>query len=101
MSKIALAFVLAVCACGGNDNMQTPDGPPPVMCTKAVYDVCAATTDCTSNDCHFFMDINASVCTQPCTPLDDTTCPVDSTGVHGKCNNKGICKPTVANNCHL
>ena len=103
MSKIALALVLAVCACGGNDtNMQAqPDAPPGPMCTKALYDNCATNADCTSGNCHFFDKSNFTVCVQTCTAGDNTTCPVDSTGNHATCNNMGICKPAAANNCHL
>ena len=102
MSKYVVALVLAVCACGGNEPVQTqPDATPGPMCTKAVYDVCATNADCTRNDCHFYNDTNFSACTQPCTPMDDTTCPIDSTGNHAKCVRIGICKPAAANNCHL
>jgi hypothetical protein len=40
------------------------------------------------------------VCTTSCTPGDNTTCPVDSTGNHATCNNMANCKPAAANNCH-
>ncbi|HUS27733.1 MAG TPA: hypothetical protein VMZ53_04475 [Kofleriaceae bacterium] len=100
MSKFALAFVLAaVSACGGDDSQATPDAPSGPMCTKALYDNCATNADCTSGNCHFFMQSNFSICTQACSTT--TPCPVDSTGVAGQCNNMGICKPAAANNCHL
>ena len=103
MFKFAIALVLAVTACGGNDgNMQTqPDAPTGPACTKAVFDNCVNNTDCNSNNCHFYMQQNFSVCTQACTPGDNTTCPVDSSGQHATCNTMGICKPAAANNCHL
>jgi len=100
MSKFALAILLAVSACGGDDtNQGTPDAAPGPMCTKAVYDVCATNADCTSANCHFYMQSNFSVCTQACSTANP--CPTDSTGQPGECNMMGICKPAAANNCHL
>ena len=105
MSNLRLVVLaLAMAACGG-DPPASVDGPPAVdtpsgtACTKAVFDNCVTNTDCTSNNCHFFMQQNFSVCTQACTPGDNTTCPVDKSGVNGSCNNMGICKPAVANGC--
>jgi hypothetical protein len=34
-----------------------------------------------------------------CTAGDNTTCPIDSTGAHGTCNNMSNCKPAAPNNC--
>jgi hypothetical protein len=102
MSKLALALVLAVCACGGNEPMQTqPDAAPAPMCTKALYDVCMTNADCMSGNCRFYTMGNFYACTQPCTVGMDTTCPLDSAGQQPKCNNEGLCRPTVPNNCHL
>jgi len=101
MFKLALVVVLAVAACGGDDTQQAqPDaamnGP---ACTKALYDICATNTDCTSGNCHYYMQSNFSVCTQACSASNP--CPNDANGTPGTCNNMGICKPAVANNCHL
>lgn len=102
MQKFALALVLAVCACGGDDtNQGTPDAPPGPMCTKALYDLCMTNDDCMSGNCRFYNELNFSACTQSCTVGMDTTCPLDAAGQQPKCNNQGICRPTVANNCHL
>jgi hypothetical protein len=101
MTRFALALVLAVSACGGDDSsMQIQmDAAPGPMCTKAVYDLCATNADCTSNNCHFYMQSNFTVCTQACSTTNP--CPVDSTGTPGECNMMGICKPVAPNNCHL
>lgn len=103
MIKAVLSFVLVLAACGGDDVQQQvgPDAPPGPPCTGAVYDVCVSPTDCMSQNCKFYDQSNFTVCTQPCTPGDNSTCPVDSTGKNGVCNNKGLCKPAAANNCTL
>lgn len=104
MLKAVFSLALLLVGCGGGDDAQqqvTPDAPPGPACTGAVYDNCVNPTDCMSGNCHFYDQSNFTVCTQACTPGDDTTCPVDASGVHGVCNNKGLCKPAVANNCHL
>ena len=102
MNKLAIALVLAVSACGGSDNTQTmPDAAASAKCTGALWDSCVNNSDCMSNNCHFYMQQNFTVCTQSCTPGDNTTCPVDSSGQHATCNNMGICKPAAANSCHL
>jgi hypothetical protein len=99
MFKLALVVVLGVAACGGDDSQQAPDAPPGPMCTKALYDNCATNADCTSGNCHFYMQSNFSVCTQACSASNP--CPADSNGNPVECNMMGICKPTAANNCHL
>lgn len=100
MNKLALALVLAVAACGGNDSTPAmPDAPSGPACTKALYDNCVNNTDCNSGNCHFYQQSNFTVCTQACSASNP--CPADSSGVAGTCNNMGICKPAVANNCHL
>jgi len=68
-------------------------------CTNAVFDPCTTAGECTSGNCHLFMADGFQVCTQACTPGDNTTCPLDATGVNGTCNNMGICKPAQANDC--
>ena len=76
--------------------------PPPAgtnLCTKVTYDLCSTEHDCNSAVCHLFAADGFQICTQAC---DATTpCPPDSTGVAGTCNAMSICKPAVANDCHL
>jgi hypothetical protein len=68
-------------------------------CTGAVYDPCTDNTQCMSMNCHFYMMSNIQVCTTACTPGNNSTCPVDSTGANGFCNMMGNCKPAAANHC--
>ena len=75
---------------GGSDGSSSSGA-----CTGAVYDPCTDPTQCMSGNCHLFMGSGFQVCTQACTPGDNTTCP----GTGATCNNMGICKPTAANNC--
>jgi hypothetical protein len=100
MIKAVLSLVIVLAACGGDDSQQqvTPDAAPGPPCTKAIYDVCAAPTDCMSQNCHEFRG-DFTVCTQPCNATNP--CPVDSSGQPGRCNMMGICKPAAANNCSL
>jgi hypothetical protein len=67
-------------------------------CTGAVYDPCTDATQCTSGKCQLFSGQGIQVCTQTCTPGDNTTCPVQN-GQPATCNNMGICKPPAANAC--
>src|SRR5262245_40978204 len=101
MRNVLFALVLGACGGGSGDDTVMADAPSGPMCTGAVFDVCAVNTDCMSMNCHFYMQSNFSVCTQACTPGDNSTCPVDSSGVNGVCNNMGNCKPAAPNNCHL
>jgi len=98
---IATTLALAACSAGPDDEFRGGDvdaaaGP---ACTSAVYDPCTSNTDCASANCHLFSQSGFQVCTTACTPLDNTTCPVDSSGVVGQCNQKGLCKPAVQNSC--
>jgi len=104
---VSLLFVIA-CGNGGTTGddvapVDTPqqgsDGPPPAACTGLVYDSCTDNTQCMSNNCHLYKGDQIQVCTQACTPGDNTTCPVDKTGANGLCNAMGICKPAAANDC--
>lgn len=101
MIKAALAFVFVVAACGGDDgssnNTQIDAAGSAAACTGAVYDVCIDNTHCDSQNCHFFRQSNFTVCTQACDASNP--CPSDASGNPGECNNMGICKPAVANNC--
>ena len=103
-TRLVLALVLvASAACGGDDgtNMQQVDAMmgSGAACTGAVYDPCTTNDQCMSQNCHFYMQSNFTVCVTTCTPNDNTTCPVDSSGQHGQCNMMGICKPAAANAC--
>ncbi|HEY1555106.1 MAG TPA: hypothetical protein VGF94_09775 [Kofleriaceae bacterium] len=68
-------------------------------CTGAIYDPCTDNSQCMSMQCHDYRGDGIEVCTQSCTPGDDTTCPIDPTGAHGLCNTMGNCKPAQANTC--
>ncbi len=91
---------------GGDDEGVLPDaGPVSTIdgsignaCTNATFDPCTDNVQCTSGNCHLFSG-EFQVCTAACTPGDNSTCPVDKTGVNGRCNNMGICKPAVPNDC--
>ena len=98
---LAVLVVAMLGACPKDDPAPatTPDAAFTGPCTNAVYDPCTTNDQCMSQNCKFFMQDNITVCTTTCTPLDNSTCPVDASGVHGECNQKGICKPAVANNC--
>ncbi|MBX3154949.1 MAG: hypothetical protein KF773_03030 [Deltaproteobacteria bacterium] len=101
MTRLALVVVLVAACGGGGGSSDVPaiDAPAGPKCTGAVFDVCTANAECMSNNCHLFRMAGFSVCTAACTPGDNTTCPVDSTGVNGFCNNMGICKPAAPNDC--
>jgi hypothetical protein len=103
MRHVLVCLVLAACSSSSSKSVDAPsqmDGSAGPMCTGAVYDPCVNPSDCMSMMCHFYMMSNFTVCTQACTPGDNTTCPLDATGAHGFCNPMGNCKPAVANNCH-
>ena len=103
---VLLAAVLFGCS--------TDSNPPPAIdapgsagsdgsgggsaCTGAVYDPCTDPAQCQSGNCHLFMGNGFQVCTQACTPGDNTTCPTQN-GAAATCNNMGICKPPGPNDC--
>jgi hypothetical protein len=91
----SLAFVLVACAACTGD-------PPPNSqnkCAGSAFDLCSTEHDCTSANCHLFSTDGFQVCTQMC---DATSpCPNDATGAPAMCNAMGICKPAMANDCHL
>jgi hypothetical protein len=102
MRLLGLVLVLGLTtlgACGGDDdsnsNIDAASGP---ACTGAVYDTCSGNAQCTSQNCHLFMADGIQVCTQACSA--GVACPNDSAGAAVACNGMGICKPSVANNCH-
>lgn len=91
---------------GGDDAQVVPDAPkmidaPPAgnVCMGKAYDPCTANTQCMSGNCHLFQAQNLQICTATCTPGNNATCPPDKNGMNGMCNNMGICRPAVANDC--
>jgi hypothetical protein len=94
MRSLAFVVVAILAACSGD---QPPDQQN--ACTGAAFDLCNTEHDCTSANCHLFMSDGFQVCTQAC---DATTpCPNDATGAPAECNAMSICKPAMANDCHL
>jgi hypothetical protein len=83
---------------GGGGGMDTVDGGAALACTGAVYESCTDAAQCTSGQCKAFGGDGIQVCTQTCTPGDDTTCP-QLNGQPATCNNMGICKPPGAIEC--
>ena len=89
-----LTLALAGCSDGGNKGGYPDADPAARVCTGEIYDNCAGDDQCDSGMCKLFSG-EFQVCTQACTPGDNTTCPPGT----GKCNNKGLCKPTLNNDC--
>ncbi|HEY5950990.1 MAG TPA: hypothetical protein VIV40_36110 [Kofleriaceae bacterium] len=84
---------------GSGSGMATVDGGAALpACTNAIYDPCTSAAQCTSGNCTLFQGAGFQVCTQTCTPGDNTTCPMQN-GQPATCNNMGICKPNAANSC--
>jgi len=75
------------------------DGGGSDQCTGSAYDPCTDNSQCMSMQCHDYRGAGIEVCTVSCTPGDNSTCPVDSTGANGDCNSMGNCKPAKANSC--
>jgi len=98
MRALVIALALSACETGG-DTPTLPDADlTKPMCTGVVYDSCLSNTGCMSMSCKLYEDIPIQVCTQTCDAA--TPCPMVATGVAGKCNNRGLCKPAAANACH-
>lgn len=93
-----LLLAMALAACGGGNSPPLPDADPNApLCTGAVYDNCTSNAGCTSQNCHLFEQDAIQICTQACDASNP--CPNDANGMPGSCNNRGICKPRVANAC--
>ena len=95
--RAALVVALALGGCSSYEAHLVDAGAS--SCPGVAYDPCTTNDQCMSMNCHAYNSAGFSVCTQACTPLDNSTCPVDSTGVHGTCNMMGNCKPAKANDC--
>ena len=94
MKSAACLLALGFFACTGD-----PPANQQNACTGAAFDLCSTEHDCTSANCKLFMADGFQVCTQAC---DATTpCPNDATGAPATCNAMNICKPAMANDCHL
>jgi hypothetical protein len=98
---VLLTLTIAACGGGGGEDPppidSTPQDSSGAACTNADYDPCTTNDECTSGNCHFFNQSAFTVCVPACG--GGTPCPDDSTGNPGTCNNMGICKPAVANDC--
>jgi hypothetical protein len=97
--RILLITLLAACSSyevhlvdsAGSSDMRT--------CLGSAFDPCTTNDQCSAMNCHLYNGTGVQVCTQSCTPGDNTTCPVDATGANGTCNSMGNCKPAKANDC--
>ena len=100
MDLLRISIVLMLVACGGGgDKGGVPDADPAApVCTGVVYDNCTSNDQCDDMNCHEFSG-EFRVCTKACTPNDNSTCPLDKNMQQAKCNNRGICKPLVNNDC--
>jgi hypothetical protein len=92
-------LVIALVACSSYEAHLVDSGGGSSTCPGAVYDPCTSNDQCMSLNCHAYNTSGIQVCTQACTPGDNSTCPVDATGANGFCNNMGNCKPAKANTC--
>jgi len=103
MRLLFACILLAACGSGSTpkavDAAKMDSAGSGSACTGVAYDPCTDNTQCMSAMCHNYTMSALQVCTQSCTAGDNTTCPVDSTGAHGTCNNMSNCKPAAANNC--
>jgi hypothetical protein len=99
--RIALLVCgLSFCACSSYEVHLVDSGASNNRtCTGAAFDPCTTNDQCEAMNCHLYKGGGIQVCTQTCTPGDNSTCPVDATGINATCNNMGICKPLKANDC--
>lgn len=109
MRATGLAIVLAAAvalagACTGHYTVIENQGDGLLdagvsTCSGALYDPCTENSQCMSGNCKDYRGAGITVCTEACSGLNSNSCPPDSTGSAGFCNNMGLCKPTVANTC--
>jgi hypothetical protein len=97
MRSVLAAFVV-MAACSGETPPNIDANPLGPRCSKQVYDLCAEEHDCESMVCQNFAADGLQVCSKGCAP--GVACPADRTGTEGTCE-AGVCKPSVANMCHL
>lgn len=99
--RMVLITLLAACSSYEVHLVDSGGGSGSSMrtCVGSAFDPCTTADQCSSMNCHLYNGTGVQVCTQACTPGDNTTCPVDATGVNGTCNNMGNCKPAKANDC--
>ena len=98
MKRLAIACLLALAACAGEDDTVVPDADPgapdaapacvlsPTTVSCTVGDDSPCTAVCAEAYCYNFMQLASPVCTSTCTTLDD--CPSGWT-----CNGMGRCRP--------
>lgn len=96
MRCLLVAALLA--GCSGETPPMIDANPLGPRCTKQVYDLCSEEHDCDSMVCQNFAADGIQVCSQACN--DSLPCPDDRNGAPGTCES-GVCKPAVANMCHL
>jgi len=99
MVLITLVTQLWACSSYEVHLVDGGNGSAARTCTGSAFDPCTTADQCASMNCHLYNGAGIQVCTQVCTPGDNTTCPVDATGANGVCNNMGMCKPAKANDC--
>lgn len=90
---LALGIAAAVAACAG-------DSPKDTSCKGALYDPCATEHDCTATGTTCMPVGSFEVCTKPCTPGDNSTCPKQG-GSAATCNAAGLCEPAAPNSCTM
>jgi hypothetical protein len=96
MLRRLVVVVLGLAACSG-DKPGTDGGQ---KCSGAAYDPCLTEHDCTNGNCRPFAAENFMICTQGCTPGDNTTCPQQN-GSAVTCNVSGLCEPAKTNSCKI
>lgn len=100
-----LLVVAMLAACKGDKPAEIDANPAGPRCSARLYDLCIEEHDCLDGDagvgrpCQNFAADGIQVCTEACTP-GGAPCPDDRTGTPATCESN-VCKPSVANMCHL
>jgi hypothetical protein len=97
--RMVLIALLAACSSYDVHLVDSGAGSAARTCLGSAFDPCTTSDQCSSMNCHLYGSTGFQVCTQVCTPGDNTTCPVDATGANATCNMMGNCKPAKANDC--